>query len=87
MRTKQSAVRLSEPLRERLEALIPALSIPGHEATQSDVLREVIIAGLPVVEKAYGTKPPANMSDPMRTAQNVETTGRRGGNGKSGGGE
>lgn len=45
------AVRLDAPTIERLEALLPLYALPGREATRSDGLRAVILAGLEVEER------------------------------------
>ena len=44
------AVRLAVDLVARIDALIPRLTTPWHEANRSDVLRAIVIAGLAVVE-------------------------------------
>ena len=65
------AVRLDPPTLERLDLLREVLSTDWHEATQSDVLRAVILSGLKLLEKEHaprvaearrkrdGDKPPA----------------------------
>jgi hypothetical protein len=40
------AVRLDAPTIARLEALLPLYALPGRDATRSDGLRAVILAGL-----------------------------------------
>jgi hypothetical protein len=40
------AVRLDPPTIARLEALLPLYALPGRDATRSDGLRAVILAGL-----------------------------------------
>jgi hypothetical protein len=45
------AVRLDPPTLERLDILREVLSTDWHEATQSDVLRAVILSGLKLLEK------------------------------------
>lgn len=50
------AVRLDTPTLERLDALRDALSTEWHEATQSDVLRAVILTGLKSLEKEHAGK-------------------------------
>jgi hypothetical protein len=47
------AVRLDNETLARLDALKEALSTPWHEATRSDLLRAVILAGLEGLEKAH----------------------------------
>src|SRR3954470_12718088 len=47
------AVRLDPPTLERLDVLREVLSTDWHEATQSDVLRAVILAGLKLLEKEH----------------------------------
>jgi hypothetical protein len=44
------AVRLDEPTIARLDALLPLYALPGREATRSDGLRAVILAGLEIEE-------------------------------------
>jgi hypothetical protein len=68
-REKQTATRYPRDIVERLEALVGPSSTAMHKATMSDVLRTVVAAGLPLVEKAYGAKAPVDMSDPMMVAQ------------------
>lgn len=79
MRKKQSAVRLGDALDARILALLPSMATPGHDATISDVIRGAVEKGLPALEKAYGVKPPADMSDPMKPALSVSPAGHRGG--------
>jgi hypothetical protein len=50
------AVRLDPPTLERLDLLREVLSTDWHEATQSDVLRAVILSGLKLLEKEHATK-------------------------------
>lgn len=50
------AVRLDPPTLERLDVLREVLSTDWHEATQSDVLRAVILTGLKLLEKEHGPK-------------------------------
>ncbi len=50
------AVRLDPPTLERLDILREVLSTDWHEATQSDVLRAVILTGLKLLEKEHGSK-------------------------------
>jgi hypothetical protein len=50
------AVRLDPPTLERLEILREVLSTEWHEATQSDVLRAVILSGLKLLEKEHAPK-------------------------------
>lgn len=45
------AVRLDAVTIARLEALLPLYALPGREATRSDGLRAVILAGLEVEER------------------------------------
>lgn len=52
-----AAVRLDEATLARLDALLPLYAIPGRNATRSDALRAVILAGLTVEEpRATGRK-------------------------------
>lgn len=44
------AVRLDDATRDRVDALIPSLSTDWHKANRSDVLRAVLLRGLPLVE-------------------------------------
>lgn len=64
--TKQSAVRFGPDLQARLAALRVAMSMPGRDATQSDVLRVVVYAGLPSVEEAHGIAAPVDVAEPAR---------------------
>jgi hypothetical protein len=50
------AVRLDPPTLERLDILREVLSTDWHEATQSDVLRAVILTGLKVLEKEHAPR-------------------------------
>ena len=50
------AVRLDPPTLERLDLLREVLSTEWHEATQSDVLRAVILSGLKLLEKEHAGK-------------------------------
>jgi hypothetical protein len=50
------AVRLDPPTLERLDILREVLSTEWHEATQSDVLRAVILGGLKQLEKELAPK-------------------------------
>ena len=44
------AVRLDEGTIGRLDALLPLYALPGRDATRSDGLRAVILAGLEIEE-------------------------------------
>jgi len=89
LRTKQSAVRFEPDIRERLDVLMYAMSTPARPATQSDVLRTVVYAGLPTVEASLGVKPPADMSDPMGAPrmEHIERVGHRGSKRRKGAGK
>lgn len=50
------AVRLDPTTLERLDILREVLSTEWHEATQSDVLRAVILNGLKSLEKEHGAR-------------------------------
>jgi hypothetical protein len=50
------AVRLDPPTLDRLDVLREVLSTDWHEATQSDVLRAVILSGLKLLEKEHGAR-------------------------------
>jgi hypothetical protein len=50
------AVRLDPPTLERLDVLREVLSTDWHEATQSDVLRAVILSGLKLLEKEHAAR-------------------------------
>jgi hypothetical protein len=56
------AVRLDNATIARLDALLPLYALPGREATRSDALRAVILAGIDVEERRAprpdGTPPP-----------------------------
>lgn len=45
------AVRLDEATIARLDALLPLYALPGRDATRSDGLRAVILAGLEIEER------------------------------------
>jgi hypothetical protein len=45
-----AAVRLDPETMARVEALLPLYALPGREATRSDALRAVVLAGLDVEE-------------------------------------
>ncbi len=45
------AVRLDEATIARLDALLPLYALPGRDATRSDGLRAVILAGLDLEER------------------------------------
>ena len=45
------AVRLDTSTIARLDALLPLYALPGREATRSDGLRAVILAGIDVEER------------------------------------
>ena len=58
--SEHAAVRLDTETLERLDALRPCFSTFWHEATESDVLRAVIVAGLDIVEgeaRSTGKRP------------------------------
>jgi hypothetical protein len=50
------AVRLDPLTLERLDTLREVLSTDWHEATQSDVLRAVILSGLKLLEKEHAQR-------------------------------
>lgn len=54
--TKHISVRLNQPILDRIEALILAMSTPWRPANRSDVLRAVIMAGLDVLEAEHAGK-------------------------------
>lgn len=58
------AVRLDAPTIERLEAILHLYALPGREATRSDGLRAVILAGLAVEEARARARAPEG--DPPR---------------------
>ncbi len=68
MAKEYRAVRIGEDVQERLDALVPKLSTAWHEATRSDVLRAVLMRGLPLVEKDHKVKLPVSMADSMKGA-------------------
>lgn len=49
--TRHVALRLDPALIARIDALIPLLSTEWRKARRSDVLRKVILSGLPVLEE------------------------------------
>ena len=51
------SVRLQQPIIDRMDALVPALSTPWRAATRSDVLRALISEGLEVLEARHAAKP------------------------------
>jgi uncharacterized membrane protein len=55
------AVRLDAEILARLEALRPRMSKELHNATPSDVLRSVILAGLALKERETETPPLAKV--------------------------
>jgi hypothetical protein len=44
------AVRLDQPIVERIDALLPLYELPGREPSRSDAVRAVVLAGLVVEE-------------------------------------
>ena len=63
----QFAIRLDDDLLDRIDALVPKLSTPWHEATRTDVIRACLLEGLPKIEQmasklsvtgAHPTAPP-----------------------------
>jgi hypothetical protein len=76
------AVRLDPPTLDRLDVLRVVLSTDWHEATQSDVLRAVILSGLKVLEKEHA--PRLADAKKRRDAANREAARRDGGAEKSG---
>jgi predicted DNA-binding protein len=65
-RKEQTAVRLDDDTKERLDALILPMSYPGHHATMSDVLRAAAMQGLPLLERAYMVKRRVSVAGPMK---------------------
>jgi predicted DNA-binding protein len=63
----QFALRLEDDLLQKLDALIPRLSTPWHQATRSDVIRAAIEVGLPVL---------ADMADRMPAPRPEVATGK-----------
>jgi hypothetical protein len=51
------AVRLDPATIDRVDALVPALTTPWRQATRSDVLRMLVLAGLETKEGASPIKP------------------------------
>jgi predicted DNA-binding protein len=66
MADKQTATRLPDDILDRIADLVVLMTTPGHKATQAQVIREALCAGLPLVEEAYRAKAPVDMSDPMK---------------------
>jgi hypothetical protein len=61
------AVRLDAPTIARLEAILHLYALPGREATRSDGLRAVILAGLEVEERrARRARAPEEGDEPGR---------------------
>jgi len=53
------AVRLDEATIARVDALLPLYAIPGRQATRSDALRALLLAGFDVEERrAAQLRPP-----------------------------
>lgn len=46
----QFAIRIDDDMLARVDALVPKLKTPWHEATRTDVLRAAIEQGLPILE-------------------------------------
>jgi len=57
--TTQVAMRLENALVARLDAIAAKLSRPGLAPTRTDVVRMVLLAGLPLIEEREGIKPKA----------------------------
>lgn len=51
-----AAARLDAEVDARLVALCERMSTSWHQANRSEVLRAVILAGLPIIEAAYPPK-------------------------------
>jgi hypothetical protein len=51
------SVRLRPEIIARLDAIIPALSMPWHTATRVTVLRAALLKGLPLLEAEHAPKP------------------------------
>jgi hypothetical protein len=51
------AVRLDEATIARLDALLPLYALPGRDATRSDGLRAVILAGIEIEERRAARRP------------------------------
>jgi hypothetical protein len=60
------AVRLDNATIVRLDALFPLYALPGREATRSDALRAVILAGIDAEERRVPRRggPPEAMPAP-----------------------
>jgi hypothetical protein len=52
------AVRLDQATVARIDALLPLYAIPGREATRSDALRAVLLAGCEVEERRAASAKP-----------------------------
>jgi hypothetical protein len=57
------AVRLDEVTIARLDALLPLYALPGRDATRSDGLRAVILAGLEIEESRARRGPAPSPQD------------------------
>jgi hypothetical protein len=55
--TRHVAVRMDEAVVARIDALIPSLSTPWHEATRSDALRSLVLVGLDKMKNDRETAP------------------------------
>ncbi len=51
MKTRHVSVRLDAEIVRRVQALLPALSVPGRPATITDVYRAIIMIGLEDMEQ------------------------------------
>jgi hypothetical protein len=58
------AVRLDEPTIARLDALLRLYALPGRDATRSDGLRAVILAGLLIEEERLRRLDPGGSAGP-----------------------
>jgi hypothetical protein len=60
------AVRLDEPTIARLDALLSLYALPGRDATRSDGLRAVILAGLEIEERRAAKRTAGGSSNDPR---------------------
>jgi hypothetical protein len=59
--TRHVAVRLDDTIMTRIDALIPSLSTPWHEATRSDALRSLVHLGLDKMKNGHETAPASRL--------------------------
>jgi metal-responsive CopG/Arc/MetJ family transcriptional regulator len=79
----QIGVRIEQNLLERVDALVLKLRTPWHEPTRSDVVRALIIEGLPALEaKAAKVQAADLMAAPVVEPEHEPAKGRKSKGGK-----